>query len=101
MTDRQSSRSLADGEAEARSELTAELPKHFALVSTAFKLVADILSVRGSEAFAPTLAGKVCAALLSKLSTDLRGVALLAERGYPTQAVTVVSSLYETAFAVA
>lgn len=92
---------LTDGEAAARSKLAAELAHHFALVSSAFALVADVLSARGSEAFAPTQAFKVCTALLSKLSTDLRGVVLLAERGYPTQAVTVVSSLYETAFAVA
>ena len=92
---------LTDGEAQARSKLIAELEQHFALVSTAFALVAEVLSARDGEAFAPTQAFKVCTALLSKLSTDLRGVVLLAERGYPTQAVTVVSSLYETAFAVA
>jgi hypothetical protein len=39
--------------------------------------------------------------LLGKLCTDLRGAVLTAEPGYPTQAVTIVSSLYETAFTVA
>jgi hypothetical protein len=93
--------SIVDGEAQARTELAAELLKHFALVSFAFEVVADVLNARGDEPFAPTQSFKVCTALLSKLSTDLRGTALLAERGYPTQAVTVVSSLYETAFTVA
>ena len=101
MTDRPAQTDIVTGEAEARATLVAGLPKYFALVSAAFELTAAVLSARESEPFEPTQAFKVCTALLAKLSTDLRGVVLLAERGYPTQAVTVVSSLYETAFTVA
>jgi hypothetical protein len=101
MTDDHSPIDLAAGEAQARSKFAAELSNHLGLMSNAFGLVAEVLGAQSGEPFAPTQAFKVCTALLSKVSTDLRAVMLLAERGYPTQAITVVSSLYESAFTVA
>jgi hypothetical protein len=98
MIDHPSPSDIAEGESQARSKLAAELPRQFALMNVAFELVAETLNVIGDV---PTQAVKVCTALLSKLSTDLRVIVLVAERGYPTQAVTLASSLYETAFTIA
>src|SRR5262249_57346424 len=98
MIDHPSPSDIAEGESQARSKLAAELPRQFALMNVAFELVAETLNVIGDV---PTQAVKVCTALLSKLSTDLRGIVLVAERGYPTQAVTLASSLYETVFTIA
>jgi hypothetical protein len=43
----------------------------------------------------------VTIALLLRLSNDLRCVDLLASRGYPKQALTIVASMYENAYIIA
>lgn len=82
----------------ARAHLQADL----GLVSKAFKLIYEL----GVEA--PTLPSKrettdlrVAAMFLKRMLHDLRGVWLLIERGYTSQAAAVAASLWENALATA
>lgn len=94
--------SLGDRELEAVQALEAELNGHLALSLTSYNLglralgclpERPILELRQAE--------KVSVALVLRVLKDHRCVALLAARGYPLQACTLVGSLFESAYAAA
>ena len=84
------------------SALGPHLGDHLRLSQRGFELVSTVLQVLPERKAVDTpLALKVGVGMLIKISNDLRAVALLAARGYPVQAATVASSLYESAVTVA
>jgi hypothetical protein len=94
--------SLETAERQALIELTTELDGHLSLTEKAFNLIGAVVSIL-PEVLAKDLSQsrKVAAALLIRLSNDLRSAALIASRGYALQAATLVGSMYETAYTIA
>lgn len=94
--------SLADAEKKALAELDTELGNHGKLNMQAFNLVGTILSHLPERNIQDIpLSQKVCTSLLVQLSNDLRAASLIALLGYAVQSVTIVSSMFETAFCIA
>ena len=94
--------SLGDAEHEARSRMNVELDKHLTLTEKAFNLVSETTAAIPDRPITEaTQSFKVAVPLLNKVSNDLRTASLLALWGYPTQALSLVSSLYESAFTIA
>ena len=94
--------SLGEAEHLAQKHLGAELDDQLNLTEAAFNLICETLSQipeRPLHEVPQSL--KVSTALLARLSNDLRTASFLAVRGYPTQAVGIVASLYEAAFTIA
>lgn len=92
---------LAEAEARAQDALAPRLQKHLALASDAFDLIGFLLAHHPDAPMsALPKAMHVAVKLLLRLSNDLRGVQLHAERGYPLQALTVCASMYEIAYAL-
>ena len=98
----QNGESLGDAERHAVYSLEPELREHGKMTQFAFDLIGTTL------AKTPVIllrdvpqSRKVATSLLVRLSNDLRATALLALRGYPIQAASIVASMYEVAFAVA
>ena len=84
------------------SALAPDLGDHLRLCQRTFELISSVLKTLPERRAVDTpLAWRVGVGLLIKISNDLRTVALLAARGYPVQAATVASSLYESAVTVA
>lgn len=94
--------SLAQAEKATAENLDPELRRHGELNMFAFDLISITLSrlpeVLISEIPLPQ---KVATSLLVQLSNDLRTSSLLAIMGYPVQAATIVSSMYEIAYCIA
>src|SRR5688572_13578158 len=91
-----------DVEAAAASALAPQIGNHVRLCQRTFELISAVLeALPERKAVDTALAWRVGVGLLIKTSNDLRTVALLAARGYPVQAATVASSLYESAVTVA
>jgi len=94
--------SLWEAEVTVAKALKPELLAHGILTMRAFNLMAAALrslpAVRISEV---PQAVKVAVSLSIRLQNDLRAAFLLAVNGYPTQAATIVASIYETAFTIA
>jgi hypothetical protein len=91
-----------DVEAAAASALGAQIGDHVRLCQRTFELISAVLKALPERRAVDTpLAWRVGVGLLIKISNDLRAVALLAARGYPVQAATVASSLYESAVTLA
>lgn len=94
--------SLGEAEDCARHILNRELDRHLTLTGSVFNLVSETLtSIPESRLIDVPAALKVTAALVHKVSNDLRTAALLAVNGYAIQAATVVVSLQESALTVA
>ncbi len=94
--------SLADAEKEALKLLEPELNRHGRLTMDAFNLIGMTLSrIPERPIHEIPLSQKVAAGLLVKLSNDLRSSSLLALHGYAVQAVSLVSSMFETAYCIA
>ena len=91
-----------DVEADAASALAPHLGDHLRLCQRSFEFISRVLRALPERRLIDTpLACRVGVGLLIKISNDLRTASLLASRGYPVQAATVVSSLYESAVTVA
>lgn len=93
--------SLADAEQETLNMLDKELGPHGRLNMQAFNIVGKILShLPGENIKDIPISQKVCTSLLVQLSNDLRSASLIALRGYAVQALTIVSSMFETAYCI-
>jgi hypothetical protein len=94
--------SLEAAERQAIGVLGVELNAHLSLTENAFNLIGKVVSSLPQLTIAEvSQSRKVATALLVRLSNDLRSAALLACRGYALQALSLVASMYETAFAIA
>ena len=92
--------SLEAAERAAFEVLSRQLAGHLALTGDTFNFLNRVL---GGAPEVPvrevSQARKVATALFLRLTNDLRGVAFLAPRGYPLQAVSLVAPMYEGATA--
>jgi hypothetical protein len=92
--------SLETAERQAIGVLAAELSGHLSLTEKAFNLIGKLVSSLPQLTIAEiSQSRKVATALLVRLSNDLRSAALVACRGYALQALSLVASMYEIAFA--
>jgi hypothetical protein len=91
-------KSLKVAEREIESNLSAELARHLQLASEVYGSAMDAIDYITSHVSPVPEAARVRLALLAKLVSDLRATAITATKGYGTQAATIASSLYETAF---
>jgi len=95
--------SLGQAELQAMDTLDPQLRDHALLTEQAFNLTGEVLGL-GWLPETPlrevSQSRKVLTALLVRFSNDLRSAALLALRGYPIQAVALVASMYEVAYAI-
>lgn len=94
--------SLADAEQKALEILDPELSRHGKLNMHAFNLIGDALgSLPEQNIQHAPLPQKIATSLLVQISNDLRSSSLLALRGYAVQAVTIVSSMFESSYCIA
>ena len=94
--------SLRVAEAEAGTRLEPQLHAHSDTTERAFNTVGLVLGAAPEIAFRDvSLSRRVATLLMVRLSNDLRGVALLALRGYSLQAAALVASMYEVAYCIA
>ncbi len=96
------SETLQEAEVKAVEIMRRELGPHLALTQDAHNLIgmALISNPQGPVLDLP-LSLKVSTNLLIRIANDLRGTVILAERGYPLQALTLAASVYEAAMQVA
>lgn len=94
--------SLGEAEQQALQLLEPALRNHALVTENAFNLIGETLSC-APEILLRDLSQsrKAATSLLVRLSNDLRSAALLALRGYPVQAASLVASMYEAAFCIA
>ena len=93
---------LGDVERGTADALEPELRRHEELTLRAFDAIGLVLEGASevlSRQVSPSRA--VTTMLLVRLANDLRGAALLALRGYPLQAATLVGSMFEAAYTAA
>lgn len=94
--------SLEDAEQEALKILEPELSHHGELNLQAFNLVGLTLGSLPEQNIQDIpLTRKIATCLLVQISNDLRTSSLLAIKGYSVQAVTIVSSMFESAYCIA
>lgn len=94
--------SLEVAERQAVAVLGAELSGHGSLTERAFNLIGVALSSLPEFPIRDIPPSQnVATTLLTRLSNDLRSAFLVAVRGYAIQSATLVSSMYEAAYAVA
>jgi hypothetical protein len=94
--------SLIDAEQRAVEEITPQIRGNLTLCLATFDLIGMALTVIPPRPVRElTQAFKVTSDLLIRLANDLRGVGLLAERGYALQAASLGASIYEVAYTVA
>src|SRR5438067_12806940 len=85
---------LGDEEKQVADALGQELQRHAELTLRAFGAVGMAFERAAAEVRPSRV---VTSILLARLANDLRCVALLALRGYPLQAATLVASMFEAA----
>lgn len=94
--------SLGDAERRIATELAVTLSAHASASERAFNSIGTILSaVPDTPLRNASLSLRVSTVLMVRLSNDLRGVALLALRGYALQAAALAASMFETAYCLA
>jgi hypothetical protein len=93
---------LADVEKAVGDDLESKLIEPAEVSQTAFNLISDALASALDIPVAevrPSL--RVTTALLVRLGNEVRCIALLALRGYAVQAVSLLATVYEVAYAIA
>ena len=93
--------SLGEAEQQASDELRPVLAAHSSVSERAFNTVGLVLGAAPELPHAQVrLSRKVATVLMVRLSNDLRGVALLALRGYSLQAAALAASMFEVAHCI-
>ncbi|MGH7427983.1 MAG: hypothetical protein ACREJ4_06455, partial [Candidatus Methylomirabilaceae bacterium] len=93
--------SLGEAEQQAAKELEPKLTAHSAASEKAFNTVGQALAALPELPVAEVaLSRRVATVLMVRLSNDLRGVALMALRGYSLQAAALAASMYEVALCI-
>lgn len=94
--------SVGKAERQAIKALDPDLGQHGLLTEHVYNFIGKVLgrspTMRLDEVSRPR---RIATLLLSRLRDDVRCAALLALRGYPEQACTLVASIYEAAFTIA
>lgn len=94
--------SLAEAEQQTGNELAPKLAAYASASERAFNSVGLVLGAAPEVPFREVpLSRKVSTVLMVRLSNDLRGVALLALRGYALQAAALAASMFEVAYCIA
>src|SRR5881296_3036475 len=94
--------SLGEAEQQVGAELQPVLAAYSAVSERAFNTVGLVLGAASELPYAQVpLSRKVTTVLMVRLSNDLRGVALLALRGYSLQAAALAASMFEVAHCIA
>src|SRR4051812_5244361 len=94
--------SLGEAERQVGYELQPKLVAHAGVSERAFNAVGLVLSAAPEIPHSQvSLARRVVTVLMVRLSNDLRGVALLAFRGYALQAAALAASMFEVAHCIA
>lgn len=94
--------SLADAEKKTVETLAPDLNRHGLLNMQAFNLIGSVLSrIPEQKIKEAPLSQKIATSLLVQLSNDLRASSLLALAGYSVQAVSIVSSMFESSYCIA
>lgn len=94
--------SLAAAEASVARRLEPELREHGQLTLDVFNAISTIVEAGMTVPFEQLPAAKkVGVCLLTRISNDVRCASLLALRGYPLQALSLVPSTWEAAYTVA
>jgi hypothetical protein len=93
---------LGDAERQAIQKLDSELGTHGIVSQRAYNLMGAVLSRMPTTKLRDvSQSRKVATSLLVRVQNDLRCASLLALRGYPDQACTLVASIYEAAMTIA
>jgi hypothetical protein len=93
---------LAEAEKKALYSLKKELDGHNYLSEGVFNLTGKVLNqIPEMDLSKVPQSLKVAVSLLTRISNDLRCVAMLANHGYSVQAVSLAASIYEAAFTIA
>jgi hypothetical protein len=94
--------SISDAERRAARELEPQLRDHLTLTTNAYNSIGRLLEHASRGTFSQLSTSlQVTVKLLLRLANDVHGAEILALRGYPLQAATLVASVYEVAFTVA
>jgi len=94
--------SIEEGEKIVADQLKDELEFHINCCRSCCNVIAmSIEAYPDIDLDNATSSIKVVTSLLAKVLNDLRTASLLSATGYPSQAATIVSSLYESAFMIA
>jgi hypothetical protein len=94
--------SIEDAEKKAANELLLKLKDHLELTREFMNLIGEsVISLGMRPIDECTQSVEVTSRLLIRLANDLRCLGLLAERGYPLQAWTIASSIYEVGITIA
>jgi hypothetical protein len=103
MNEESGRKNIEDLEAAAMDALSLELGLHIALLREAFRII--VLATRGIGGPKPLSevppGARVCMSLLTRIANDLRGIEVIAHRGYALQAATIAAATFETAYAIA
>lgn len=92
---------LGDAEGDALRLLEPDLHEYGVLTADLFDMIGESLNcISGMRLSMITQSKKVAVALLNRLGNDLRCVALVALRGYHTQAAALTASMYEVTYAL-
>jgi len=93
---------IEEAETTAAKALLPELKDHLELTRNFMNLIGETVTSLGMRRIEEcSQSFQVTSLLLIRLANDLRCMALLAERGYPLQALTISSSIYEVGITIA
>jgi len=93
---------VGDAERQAIQKLDSELRSHGIVSQRAYNLMGTVLARMPETRLRDvSQSRKVATSLLVRVQNDLRCASLLALRGYPDQACTLVASIYEAAMTIA
>ncbi len=91
---------IDDSETEAAAVLSVQLKDVLLLANDTLALTANVVQISLSEPN-PTTAKLICTKLARRIVHDLRAMVLIANHGYPSQALTLAASTYEHCFSIA
>jgi len=88
-------------EEKAAESLNREIASHIELIRLTFNFINKTLQLLPKRKLSEiSQAEKVCSSLLLRLTNDLRCIDMLVSRGYPLQAGTLASSVFEIAYTI-
>lgn len=89
---------MANAERQAIVTMERELKRHFDLASLVHQAIGTAVNLMPDNQV--PVSARVCTALLCRLSNDIECASKLATQGYPMQAATIASAMYEVAYTI-